>query len=420
METCFCCPKPRYKRLVDRLFPEDPQTPTPVSANMDKLLFFAQTSPDHLDNIGEYLALRLRRSLQRERNGHVSVALQVTEKLLSACDSRKLQLIVDSYLDILHNMLETSNTELHIMATNSFVKFAEREEGNTPYHRQYDFLIHRFASLSLTKNVDDADKYHETRMAGLQGLRGVIKKIGRQDNLQMNIWDLDHMNKIVPPFLFNMHSHSVAQSRESGEIQPVLEEGDSLGGYSQDSLTELITFAGLSHIDSVLKPILQHFDLNKLWISDKEFTAGVYVIVVEAMQPPSVQYLIRTPKTPRRQDRYKVVQSLVDHLDTKVKESWETKQGILGTLSKCVTVAADSSLGPSVLDIFRTLVRHLRISIETVSEGPSDLTSSLTFQQSITITVGEFGGVCRSPSRLSQARYTGAHQLLCTRGLRGS
>ena len=43
-------------------------------------------------------------------------------------------------------------------------------------------------------------------MAGLQGLRGVIKKIGRQDNLQMNIWDLDHMNKIVPPFLFNMHS----------------------------------------------------------------------------------------------------------------------------------------------------------------------------------------------------------------------
>ncbi len=49
--------------------------------------------------------------------------------------------------------------------------------------------------------------------------------------------------------------------------------------------------------------------------------------------------------------------------------------------------------GPSVLDIFRTLVRHLRISIETVSEGPPDLTSSLTFQQSITITVGEFAGV---------------------------
>ncbi len=57
------------------------------------------------------------------------------------------------------------------------------------------------------------------------------------------------------------------------------------------------------------------------------------------------------------------------------------------------TSCVHSHAGPSVLDIFRTLVRHLRISIETVAEGPSDLTSSLTFQQSITITVGEFAGV---------------------------
>lgn len=46
--------------------------------------------------------------------------------------------------------------------------------------------------------------YFRTRMAGLCGLRGVIKKIGHQDILQLNIWDIDHMNKIVPPFLFNM------------------------------------------------------------------------------------------------------------------------------------------------------------------------------------------------------------------------
>ncbi len=38
----------------------------------------------------------------------------------------------------------------------------------------------------------------------------------------------------------------------------------------------------------------------------------------------------------------------MDHLDAKVKESWETKQGILATLSQCVAVAADSSLGESV------------------------------------------------------------------------
>ena len=41
-------------------------------------------------------------------------------------------------------------------------------------------------------------------MAGLHALRGVVKKIGHQEGLQLNIWDIDHMNKIVPPFLFNM------------------------------------------------------------------------------------------------------------------------------------------------------------------------------------------------------------------------
>ena len=42
-----------------------------------------------------------------------------------------------------------------------FVVFAEREEGNTPYHRQYDFFIQRFASLSLVANNGDDQKYKE-------------------------------------------------------------------------------------------------------------------------------------------------------------------------------------------------------------------------------------------------------------------
>ena len=50
-------------------------------------------------------------------------------------------------------------------------------------------------------------------MAGLKGLRGVIKKIGREEGLQLNIWDINHMNKIVPPFLFNMQEHAAAIAR---------------------------------------------------------------------------------------------------------------------------------------------------------------------------------------------------------------
>ena len=69
--TCcgVCCRKPRYKRLIDSLFPEDPQDVRPVAANVDKLIYFAQSSPEDLDKMGKYLSSRLRKSLHREKDG---------------------------------------------------------------------------------------------------------------------------------------------------------------------------------------------------------------------------------------------------------------------------------------------------------------------------------------------------------------
>ena len=52
------------------------------------------------------------------------------------------------------------------------------------------------------------------------------------------------------------------------------------------------------------------------------------------------------------------------------------------------------AVGPSVLDVFQTLVKHLRISIEGPVGSPGDRRSSSSdkqrFQQSITKTVGDF------------------------------
>ena len=47
----------------------------------------------------------------------------------------------------------------------------------------------------------------------------------------------------------------------------------------------------------------------------------------------------------QKQYRYKAIQALVGHLDKKAAESCPLKQGILDTLSQCVSVAADGSLG---------------------------------------------------------------------------
>ena len=119
-------------------------------------------------------------------------------------------------------------------------------------------------------------------------------------------------------------------------------------------------------------------------------------------------------ETMPKQDRYKALQALVNHLDAVPNQSMEVKQGILDTLSHSVAAAADGSLGeflithssmlsnmhilegPSVLDVFKTLVKQLTVSIES-EQGPIErnqtIQDSLKFQDSLTKTMGEFVGV---------------------------
>ena len=66
----FCCHKPRHKRLVDALFPDDPQNSDIITQDLDKLLYLAKSEPDRLDDVGEYLVIKLRRALARDRKGY--------------------------------------------------------------------------------------------------------------------------------------------------------------------------------------------------------------------------------------------------------------------------------------------------------------------------------------------------------------
>lgn len=52
-------------------------------------------------------------------------------------------------------------------------------------------------------NNDNIELRDSIRMAGIRGLQGVIRKTV-SDDLVENIWDKQHMEKIVPSLLFNM------------------------------------------------------------------------------------------------------------------------------------------------------------------------------------------------------------------------
>lgn len=64
-------------------------------------------------------------------------------------------------------------------------------------------------------------------------------------------------------------------------------------------------------------------------------------------------------ETMQKQDRYRAIQALMDHLDAKAKESCDLKQGILDTLSQCVAVAADGSLGEDGVKLTNTQIETI-------------------------------------------------------------
>ena len=86
-----------------------------------------------------------------------------------------------------------------------------------------------------------------TCKAGLRGLCGVIKKTEGEESLQLNIWQPDDLNKIIPPFLFNMQHTRPGSAREEPSISGLAEEG----------LKAIVASAGLAHIDAVFVPVLQ-------------------------------------------------------------------------------------------------------------------------------------------------------------------
>ena len=52
-------------------------------------------------------------------------------------------------------------------------------------------------------NNDNIELRDSIRLAGIKGLQGVIRKTV-SDDLVENIWEKQHMEKIVPSLLFNM------------------------------------------------------------------------------------------------------------------------------------------------------------------------------------------------------------------------
>nr|XP_037271315.1 protein EFR3 homolog B-like isoform X2 [Rhipicephalus microplus] len=385
---CGCCAalRPRYKRLVDNIFPANPEDGL-VRNNMEKLTFYALSSPEKLDRIGEYLALRVSRDISRHRLKYVEISMEAMDQLLVACHAQSLNLFVESFLKMVQRLLECQNPDLQLLATQSFVRFANIEEDTPSYHRRYDFFVSKFSSLCHDNNPD-VELRKQLRLAGLRGLQGVVRKTV-SDDLQVNIWDETHMEKIVPSLLFNMQDAN-ARASETPD-SPQVETPVTL---AENCFREVMGRATYGHIASVIKPVLKHLDNHQLWVPNT-FSVYTFKIIMYSIQ---AQY------------SYAVIQILMNHLDemyrvetgastvdetdqdqgTPVSKGPKVRTGIVKVLFHIVTIAAGESVGPSVLEVFHSLLNHLRHSITIRSTDGSDVEDEREFQEAVIATLGEF------------------------------
>uniref|UniRef100_A0A3Q2D6H6 EFR3 homolog B n=1 Tax=Cyprinodon variegatus TaxID=28743 RepID=A0A3Q2D6H6_CYPVA len=302
--VCGCCwaLRPRYKRLVDNIFPEDPEDGL-VKANMEKLTFFALSAPEKLDRIAAYLSERLTRELNRHRYGYVCIALEAMEQLLLACHCQSINLLVESFLSTLRLLLEADRPHLHILATNSFVKFANIEEDTPSYHRSYDFFVSRFSEMCHSDHEDPDMK---------------IKSV-----------------------ILLLHSSFLCCCC-----------------------------------------VFRHLDRHSLW-EGRGFAVRCFQIIMFSIQS---------------QHSHLVIQQLLGHLDANSRSPASVRAGIVEVLSEAAAIEVTGSVGPTVLEVFNTLLRQLRQSVDYQLTGYYDnagkhKTTSVhekTLQDAVIRTIGSF------------------------------
>ncbi|XP_072217893.1 protein EFR3 homolog B isoform X2 [Leuresthes tenuis] len=382
--VCGCCGalRPRYKRLVDNIFPEDPEDGL-VKANMEKLTFYALSAPEKLDRIGAYLSERLSRDVARHRYGYVCIAMEALDQLLMACHCQSINLFVESFLKMVRKLLESDKPNLQILGTNSFVKFANIEEDTPSYHRSYDFFVSRFSEMCHS-NYEDPDIRTKIRMAGIKGLQGVVRKTVN-DELQANIWDPQHMDKIVPSLLFNLQSGERTESRSPSPLQASEKEKESPVELTERCFRELLGRAAYGNIKNAVTPVLMHLDNHSLW-EGKTFAVRCFKIIMYSIQS---------------QHSHLVIQQLLGHLDANSKNSATVRAGIVEVLLEAAAIAASGSVGPTVLEVFNTLLRQLRLSVDYELTGSYDGSTNIgtkiikaheerQLQEAVIRTIGSF------------------------------
>ena len=333
---CFAPVRPIYKKNVDEIFPSHPQDGI-VKSKLDVLIYYASTNPEKFDRIGEYLRQRIARHVYRGRKQFVFIGMQAMDRLLLA-SKQNLNLFIDSFLDTIQELLESSDPDYQVKASLSFEQYSKITEEAPSYHRTYDFFIARFSNMSHSLDVS-------LRISGLQGLMGVLRKTVHEE-LAQNIWEPQHMGKIVPSLLINLEERPTISEFKNGNSNQVdnIDRITSPGRHADQILRELVRSSSDSNLDIILAQVLSHIDAHQMWDGIKqERTVYIFQAVAYSMKVDSSHILVK---------------NMLSHL--KSETSIAMKSNIAAVLGKIIGIGVDdTTVGVAVLEITNTLLQNL-------------------------------------------------------------
>ena len=332
---CFAPVRPIYKKNVDEIFPSSPQDGI-VANKLDILVYYVSTNPEKFDRIGDYLRQRIARHVYRGRKQLVFIGMQAMDRLLLA-SGHHLNLFIESFLETIQELLESSDPDYQVKASLSFEQFSIIKEDAPSYHRTYDFFISKFSQMSHSLDVS-------LRISGLQGLMSVLRKTVNEE-LAQNIWELQHMGKIVPSLLINLEERPNDRELKHEETNGIdnLERITSPGRHADQILRELVRSASNSHLKVILAQVLMHIDSHQMWDGEKqERTFYIFKAVANSMNV----------------DSSLMIQSILSHLQAESSISMQCN--IAAVLSKVIGIGVDeTTVGVAVLEITNTLLHNL-------------------------------------------------------------
>ncbi|KAI8848168.1 hypothetical protein BC829DRAFT_490199 [Chytridium lagenaria] len=190
-----CCGRfLNHVSLINNVYPSEPGEVGPRSSALSLLVFYASSKPQKLEKVGAYLEVKLKSDARKNRNGYLTVTLDILNSLMDNCATH-INLISKSILRIILEVLGNPDPELFLQATTTFVKFCSVHNHDSTLDKEFtelfSTLVDKFCNFATYETND-------------QILSKTLKAVVSSESFQL-VPQLDvYVSKIVPAILTNI------------------------------------------------------------------------------------------------------------------------------------------------------------------------------------------------------------------------